>query len=174
MARKRIGKGITLVELLISVVLLAIVMGSVAVAMHASITSYTRNEEITLATQAARTVLNRIANDTRTAAAVTETADSATLTLAPQDPNVLSHTYHFDGTLLTWTQKTPSGQTTETLLGGTGDEVQVEAFSVTEESGLDAQGDPCIVNVVLKLKVRVGGETLLMRASASPRRNQTY
>ncbi|MFP4355769.1 MAG: type II secretion system protein J [Phycisphaerae bacterium] len=166
-------RGLTLIELLVAVVLMAIVMGSLAVAMHASVDNYTTNESIAVATQAARSVLNRIADDIRTANGIS-VPDTTTVVIIPQSPTVSEVQYKWDGTKLTWTQTKSGIDSVETLLGGMGDEVSVTSFTVSGLSGKDANGKACIKNVTLVLKVKVGDETQLMRASASPRRNQTY
>jgi prepilin-type N-terminal cleavage/methylation domain-containing protein len=63
-------KAFTLIEVLMSLVILAILMAAVAVAFDASVTNYQANEGIYRTINAGRQTLLRITNDVRTAQAV--------------------------------------------------------------------------------------------------------
>ena len=166
--------GLTMVELLVAVILIAIIMAAVSTAMHASLRNYTVNEQTAIATQAARTTLNRIAGDARSALGIDQTTANTKLSLVPPETGVTDVSYELADGKLTWSRTDGTGTVVETLLGGTDDEVQVVSFSAVKLNGKDAKGVSCVVNVAIELKVRVGDETVLMKASASPRRNQVY
>ena len=70
--------GFTLVELLLALALMGILLASVAAAFHASIQSYEVNTTIADATQAARSIMDRLARDVRQAHSVTATTSSVT------------------------------------------------------------------------------------------------
>lgn len=64
------GRGFTVAELLISLIILGILLTAAAVAFDASVTNFTANEDIFRAMNTARQALFRITSDLRTAQAV--------------------------------------------------------------------------------------------------------
>ena len=74
--RKR-RRGFTIVEILLSLTILAILMTAVAFAFDASVTNYQANKSIYQTVNTARQALLRITNDLRSAQAVAKSAFSA-------------------------------------------------------------------------------------------------
>lgn len=96
MAIKKIEliKGFTLVEVLISLVITAILMTAVAVALNGSIISYRENENIFKSANSARQALNRITTQLRTALADHDAANQSQCTLSLPDGSQV--TYHYN------------------------------------------------------------------------------
>lgn len=92
-------KAFTLVELLMSLMILGILMAAVAVAFDASVTNYQVNEGIYRAANTGRQALLRITNDIRTAKEVVDnTGGDTSLTLTTANDEIM--TYKFEnGTL---------------------------------------------------------------------------
>jgi len=67
MQNKRYHRGFTIVELLISLAITAILLTAIAVAFNASIINYTENQNIFKAINSARQALTRITTEVRTA-----------------------------------------------------------------------------------------------------------
>jgi len=172
-------QGMTLVEVLMALTILALLLTSLATAFHASITNYEDNREISSATQASRAVLNRITDAVRRASAVDLYAGSDRVHIVcPDDSlgrtpqyrfihepsqNRLRFQYYLDGTL-----------TEDQILLGENDNIKVTSFLVTLEQGKDWQGYDCAKSVIVKLGFKAGDKPFTMSASASPRRNQEY
>ncbi len=68
--RHRCSGGFTLIEVLIALALLAMLMGAVAAAVHASMTNYRENEDMFRAISTARQALIRITTDLRTSSKI--------------------------------------------------------------------------------------------------------
>jgi prepilin-type N-terminal cleavage/methylation domain-containing protein len=68
--RKSNRNGFTLVEMLMSLMIMSMLLAAVAVAVHASSVNYRQNEEMYRAMTTARAALLRITNDIRTAQGV--------------------------------------------------------------------------------------------------------
>jgi prepilin-type N-terminal cleavage/methylation domain-containing protein len=167
------SRGFTVVELLLALVILAILLTSAALAIHASMQSYTENDKIAAATQTGRSVLERITREVRTAAAVnSETPASELQLIPPADGSGLQEIrYEHAGDTLYYHRTVNGTTTTYVLIGGQDDDVKVHSFSVTVD---EWEGRDCTKNVTVWLEVEVDDHRLALRASASPRRNQLY
>jgi prepilin-type N-terminal cleavage/methylation domain-containing protein len=165
--------GFTLMEMMIALTMIAILLVSVATAIHASFYSFSENEKISAMTQTARTVLMRMCRDIRNADSVDATTTSVTI-LPPAEDNVTSIVYSFeDGTL--YYKKTPTGGTmTSYVLLASTEALHVQSFSVSTVMGLDSQGVNCIKSISVALCLAQGNERFTVTASADPRRNQLY
>ncbi len=86
-------KGFTLVEVLISVAILAMLAAAVAVAMEASINSYQENEDISKAMNTARQALFRMISQIRTAQAVNTADPSNQCSLITDDGTDITYRY---------------------------------------------------------------------------------
>jgi len=163
----------TIVEVLMSLAILAMLMSAVGAAVHACLHSYNENTEIAALTQAARSILYRMTRDVRRAAAVEPT--SSLLTIFPPDDGsgVTQIQYELVNGALIY-RRTVDGSDTDYPLLGSDDEVTVQAFEVDWETGKDWQGLDCTRNVTLHLTLLVDGQTFSSTASAAPRRNQLY
>ncbi len=168
--------GFTVMELLISLALLAMLLASAGIAVHAAITSQNENARLAAATQAARVVLNRLTRDVRTAAAVDYYSPSDVLRIVPPEDGSgleqIEYTIDYgQGKLLYRT--TAGGETTShTLLGD--NDIRVITFFATHEIGQDWQGLDCTKSVTVNLAFEVNGRRFTQTVSAAPRRNQQY
>ena len=79
MRKQKRKHGFTLMEVLISVAMLAMLMAAIGAAMHSSLQSYSENEKSLALTQAARSVLDRMMREVRTAADVDSTTNTLTI-----------------------------------------------------------------------------------------------
>lgn len=168
--------GFTLAEMLLALLILSGLLTAVGVAMHASMVNSAENADIAAATQAARVVVNRIARELRTAAAVDPYAGSAVVKIVPPaDSDFLEVRYEYNSSTqsLLYKTVTGAGTQTQTLLGGD-DGVKVLSFYALYEIGPNWEGVDCTKSVTIRLSFEVGGQTLSVTASAAPRRNQLY
>ncbi|HHH75982.1 MAG TPA: type II secretion system protein [Phycisphaerae bacterium] len=175
MKRQHHAAGLTLIELLVAAVLTAILITSIAVAMHASLENYSVNQRVANGTHVARRVLNNISEKIRTAQAVDSGGGSSILRIVPPDSEGIDQIeYELVGTVLYYRETIGATTNTYILVGDTLDDVKVDTFTVTKESGLDSEGQPCTAKVIIDLGLDIKGQPINMRASASPRKNQTY
>jgi len=174
MTDKRTRKhGFTIIEMLMALGILAMLLAAVAVAMHASMTSYRENEDLAAITQTARSTLYRMSREIRTAEAIN--ISSTSLTIIPPNDGSGTTEYHYefaDGEL-TYRVTQSGTPTTYTLIAST-DDVQVTGLTVTRQMGLDWEGLDCTKSVTVQLSLSVEGKPFNVTTSASPRRNQTY
>ena len=82
--RHRSG-GFTFVEVMVSVVLMALLMAAVGVAVHASMTNFRENEDMVRAITTARQALMRITTDLRSALDVSEADPAGQCTILRND-----------------------------------------------------------------------------------------
>jgi prepilin-type N-terminal cleavage/methylation domain-containing protein len=169
---KTATKGFSFVEVLIAVVLMAMLMTSVAAAVHAALQSYRENELITSMTQSARSILTRMMRDVRTADEVDSTSTSLSI-LPPDDGSgVTLIQYELAGGTFYYRRTVGSTTTSEVLLAP-GDQVSVDSFTVTRQTGIR---DSLVYteSVTATITFTAGGRTFTVTASADPRRNQEY
>lgn len=169
----------TIVEILMALTILALLLTSLAVAFHASMKTYDDNREIAAATQTARSVLNRLADNIRRAAAVDlSTGTNEIHVLCPDTDDGKSRevrfTYVVGSKTLRFREYIDSAVTTDQMLLGEGDDIEVTDFRVLTETGLDDEGLTCAKKIRLSLSFKSGSQSFSMSSSASPRRNQTF
>ncbi len=166
--------GFTLVEMLISLSLMAALLVSLAAVMNAALDSNTENIKMSETSQMGRSILKRICQDIRTATAVTTTSTSVTL-IPPTNPSgVTQIKYDLTGGKL-YVRRTISGtETNYVLLGDTTDNVTVETFTITSQAGTDYLGVACTATVNIQLKLDNDGNKFSLTASSSPRQNQAF
>jgi len=68
--KRKTPGGFTLIEMMIALALMAMLMGAIAAAVHASLTNYRENEEMFRAISTARQAVVRITTDLRTSSAI--------------------------------------------------------------------------------------------------------
>ncbi len=148
-------------------------LAAIAIALHASILSYNENDKIASITQTARSILDRMMRDVRTAAAVDSTTTQLTV-IPPDDGSGLTQIQYdyVEGTL--YYRRTVSGQTTSHVLLGPDDEITINAFTIIREIGIDWQGTSCTKSITVRLGLTVANQNFALTASAAPRRNQLY
>lgn len=162
----------TLAELLVALAITAVLLASVAVAMHGSMMTYTENERLADVTKTARIVLLRLSAHVRTAEAV-ESGDRRLSIIPPANPQAPTRLEYelVDGVL--YYRRTIGGKETSHVLVGNG-EVQVEGFEVTCETVQDGEDPAYTRTVQVELTLRSGVNRRTFTASACPRRNLTY
>ena len=166
-------RAFSLAELLLALALSAMLLAAVSVAMDASFTSYDQNDRIADSTQTARAILGRMANDIRTAAAVTTGAGTISIIPPANAQGLTLIVYVFANGALTMNRTVNGVVTACPLLDKTGD-VQLSGFTVISTQGLDSDSVPCTRSVTAHLIMTDGNQQFAVTASASPRRNQTF
>ena len=162
-------RAFTLVEVLVSLMILGLLMGGMAVAMNAYLGSYEENEHVATLTHTARFILSRMMGEVRMAADVDSTATQ--LTITPVDGSEFQQIQYelADGEL--WYRRTVSGTREEGVLTGDGaDGITVDEFSIVRE---DSQGGTPL-SVKVRLALSRGDESFAVTSSAAIRRNQQY
>ncbi len=95
-----IRSAFTLMEVLISMTILAVLMTAVAVAFDASMKNYKDNEALAKQMNIARAALLRMTNDIRTAREIVVNADSTQCRIASNGDDQPDIIYRFDGNVL--------------------------------------------------------------------------
>lgn len=171
------AKGFTLAELLIALAILALLLTSIAIAFQASMHNIQENERLSAATQAGRSVLNRITMEVRDGAAIDLSSPSNTLVIMlPDDGSGTDRRtrYTFGGGVLTRESLVNGAVTESQILLGNNDGATVSSFTVTIVTGLDWQKYACAKSVTLALDFAQDGLQTAVTASACPRKNQIY
>lgn len=153
--------GFTLVELLISLALLAMIMAAVGVAVHASAINYKANESIFAAMSTARQATMRITSDLRTGWAVSGTDPSTQCSFFTADGRDI--TYRFNNADNTLYLDIHSVDSTDSYVLCR----NVTAMTFTRTP---ATGDP-VRNVRLSITVTVDGQSQTVASAAVIRRN---
>jgi len=162
----------TLVETVLTVTLTAMLLAAIAVAVKTSLSSYQNNEKVAAVTQGARSALNQMMRDIRAAEAV-EALPARLTIVPPADVSGLQQIqYEFLGDGKLYYRRTVSGVTTSYVL--LGDDVSVSTFYVTSKMAEDGEGILYTKGVTVRLELVVDNQTMVVTASASPRRNQEY
>lgn len=97
---RSVPNGFTMIEVLISMTILAVLMAAVAVAFDASMKNYKDNEALAKQMNIARAALLRMTNDIRTARGIVVDADSTKCGIdndGDGEPDII---YRFDGNVL--------------------------------------------------------------------------
>lgn len=98
------GRGFTVAELLISLIILGILLTAAAVAFDASVTNFTANEDIFRAMNTARQALFRITSDLRTAQSVglipDDDVDNQQCSIQTANGDFLTYRYDADAGIL--------------------------------------------------------------------------
>lgn len=164
--------GFSLVEILISLALMAALLTSVAAAIQASLQSYRENETITEASQTARSCLARMMREVRTADEVDSTSARLTI-LPPADGSGLTQIqYELSGGALYY-RRTVGGTTTSQALLAATDDVRISSFNISRVTG-SSGGTTYTKSITARIGLAADGQNFYTTASASLRRNQEY
>jgi len=166
----RLTPAFTLVEVLLTLAILAMLLASVAIAVHASLQSYTVNESIASVTQASRVILSRMMGEIRTAGDVDSTDTLLTITPPDDGSGLQQIQYEYTGGKLHYRRTVNGIQSDHVLLGDGADGIVISAFSIVPEDS--DEGVPLSRKVRLVLKR--GGANFAVTASAAIRRNREY
>ena len=164
MTRQRRRCAFTLMEMLISLSILAMLLASVAAAVQASLSGHAANDRIAAATQTARVIMTRMMRQVRMADDIDSTSTQLTIT-PPDDGSGLTEIRYelSDGKLYLY--RTVSGQTQSYIL--IGDESTIpECFFVLRED--DQEGNP--ISITVRLGLAIDEHTFAMTSSASLRK----
>jgi prepilin-type N-terminal cleavage/methylation domain-containing protein len=171
--------GFTIVELLMSLMLVSVLLTAIAMAMKASMDSYEQNRNISAVSQASRSLAMRMQRELRQAEAVDYTAGASKVVITPpaSASGLQEITYTYNSANKTLTQSlryTDSGKDTTETLFDSSSEVELSGFFVTYKTVLNAQGLSCTQRVICTTYFTIDGQTSPLVFTASPRRNQTY
>ena len=169
----RLRRGLTVPEMLISLIILAVLMVAIGTAAQGVLHSHAENHRISRLSQTARVVLGRILDDVRTADGVD--ADSQRITIVPPDnyEHVEEIEYEFDDGVLYYRRTIGGEQSSQALLPADG-EVHVQTFVVTRQMAQDDLGVWYTKSLTVRLTLRSGNDSLSVTGSVCPRRNMDY
>lgn len=167
MPRPSERRGVSLVEVLMSLSILALLLGSVAAAIQASSTTYSENDKAAVLTQMARTVLDRMARQARSAADIN--SDATSITIYSDAAHLNGAKYVVANQQLNYVSIAGGVQTTETLLGA-GDDTAVTGFSVVRQEN----AVPKTVAVAVAIELTYSGRKLSVTSSAVVRANKDW
>lgn len=162
----------TLVELLLSMCLMAVLLTSLGFAVNASMKSYTSDIAMTNLTRTSRLIMDRMTRDVRTARNVD--CASNTLKIYPLDANVAPEVdYVLQSGSFIYRKINGTTITDYPLLSST-DPVTPTAFTINLSYTTLADGNSYATLASLKLSLKAGTQTMTVTGSASPRRNITH
>lgn len=165
----------TLVELLIALSITALLLTAVATVMQAAFQSIEENQEIAEATQTARSVLNRISTQIRTAEDIQWSEPLLLITPPENDENITQYQYELAGSGLVYRIASASGTATHVLISTENTEtVKISRWSVTSIDGKDSDGADCTRAITVGLDISAGNNTFSNSATACPRRKLTF
>jgi len=167
--KSTLTRGFTLIEILISLVILGMMMAAVGLAFNASVTNYTSNANMFQAMSTARQAMMRMTSDLRTATAVSSTEPATQCSMTTADGRNI--TYQFDA----------ANNRLNLVVNGSGVNAgtyvlcrNVSALTFTRTS---APADPpdhplaYVKNVRINMSVTVGNEVQTVASAAVIRRN---
>jgi len=162
-------RGFTLIEMMMSLVILAMLMTAVGAAIDGSLNSCSENNNIASATQLGRMILGRMLREVRTCVDLDSTSQMLDITppdpVAETDPTRIVYEV-VDGVLVRRTT-VQGDESSQELLGGQ-DGTSVEAFVVLRED--DFEGNP--ISVTVRLVLGVDDRIFAMTTSATIRNSQ--
>lgn len=152
----RSRRGLSLIEVLISLAIMAVLLTAVASSFMASASVIDMNDQFFRATQAGRVSVNQIMSTLRQCKTVSVGINSLDVTTATE-----TRAYNFDSTAKTLNMTMPDG------IGGS--LTQPLAHNVKSVT-FSTDG----TTVSMLLKIEVGNNTITLSGSAMPRRSITY
>ena len=166
MARKRRQSvGFTLVELLISLVLCAILLVGFGMVLHGTLFSYEQNTNSTALDQVGRSIIERMAQEIRSSSNLD--CSSNLLRIYPSDPSDPDEIRYRLQDGVFYYDQVNGGVVTSNILVGTQDSVTVQSFTVD----LILDGSTATLASV-SLGLQSGDATRTIKTSASPRVNR--
>lgn len=162
-------RGFTLVEMMMSLVIMAMLMTAVGTAVDGSLNSCSENNKIASATQLGRMILGRMLREVRTCVDLDSTGQMLDITprdpIAETDPTRI--VYELVDGVLARRATVGGSESSQVLLGGQ-DGTSVEAFVVLRED--DIEGNP--VSVTVRLVLGVDDRIFSLTTSAAIRNGQ--
>lgn len=173
-ARKR---GFTLVEVLISVLLLSILVTSVATAVRAALGSCKDNASADLLNQTTRNLLLRITREMRTCDTIDQGAGDSHLVIYPATnaANIQEIQYIWDSHAKTLSYaRTINNVTTTQVIFDTHSDVTVTAFVVAYDVATGTDGVAYTRRARVTITFQMGQTIITLACSATPRLGLTY
>jgi len=163
LAKRKTKSGFTIIEMLISLAILALLMSAVATAFYASAVNYRENEDIFRAVHTARQVLFRITMELRTATAVKHDDPANECTMVTAEGSNITYRYNSgDNTLYLITNDDATDADYVFC-----DNVTAMSFVRTFDTG-----DPTVVkNVQINMTVAAGDVSQTVSTAVVVRRN---
>lgn len=155
------GDGFTLVELLASLAITAILLAALAVAFNASVVNYRENEDMFFAMNGARQALNRITTQLRTASAVDPNAPTSQCALITTGGSSITYRYDSTDDKLYLDSGAASYVACDNVAG----------MTFTKQTGVDDEGVTYVKNVQISMTVASGNVSQVLSAAAVVRRN---
>jgi Tfp pilus assembly protein PilW len=162
---KKLGSGLTMVELLIALAITTVLLTAVAVAFNASITNYQQNQDIFKTINTARQALFRITTHLRTASAVQTTEASNQCSLITSDSQDITYRYNSSNDKLYLVTNDDLTDSDYVLCDN------VTAMTFTKNTDVDDDGVTYVKSVQLSMTVQSGNLTRDVSAAAVVRRN---
>ena len=169
--RRRLG--LSLVEVMISLSIAALLLTAAATAFNVSAAAVEDNNKFFRATQAARVSLHQILTNVRRGSVKLESGPHwVRLTTAPAPGETV-------GDDVTYEYRPEAKQLVLVTNDSTEDPDYVLASNVADmtfgvESGTDYNNDDCVANVTVTIRVKVDGNVVTLSGAAAPRRNLKY
>lgn len=161
-------RGLTLVEMLLALAIVAMLLAAVAVAVNGSMTSMRENDRNLALAQMVRWTLNQITTDIRTASSVSTTTNSLTVVSPANTQGITQVRYMVSDGEFCRLRTIAGVEQTQVLLEADGP-VTVSSMAVATRVE-----DGTIRSVSVTLNLNQAGRDYSFTASASPRRNQDY
>lgn len=165
--RTRARRGLSIVEVLVSITIVAMLLTAVAAAFSASSQIIDQNDQFFRATQAARVSLNQMLTEIRRSQAVSlpSYTEIDLITFDGQDQiYVYSPTNEIIKLITTGNINDPGYRLA----------CNVTSCSFAADTQVDKGGISHVVRVSISMVVQVGTNTIRLDGSAAPRREQTY
>jgi len=165
--------GVSLVEMMLALAVMAALLAAVAVAMQGVFQAYNENQKIAEVTQVARAVLHRMMKEVRTADGVDSASQRISIIPPANGAGVTAIEYELVSGTLYYRQTVGGVETSEPLIAADGD-VQVTAFNVSRQTDLDGEGVSYTKTLTAELALTVGENPFQVTASVCPRRNISF
>lgn len=170
-------RGLSLVEIMISLAITSMLLTAIAAAFQSSSQVIENNDRFFRATQSARVAINQITTEVRRCDAIDNANITATLLpiLRPVEtrpPNEALRYYKYDATnkrIVIYFQYLDGTLSAEYPIA---EAVQGNPFSW--DMGVDANNAVCVARVSVAIEVKVGSSDIRISGSAAPRRSLTY
>jgi len=163
----------TIIEVLLSLAILAILLSAVALSMQGGVECFDENEEISQLIQTSQVVLNRMMSEIRTAQAVDTDTHWIGIIPPENDDGITNIEYELvDGVL--YYRQTINGEQTSQELISSDDVAKVVSFTVSRETAIGEDDLIYTKSVTATLKLQAGDNRFTITTSACPRRNMSY
>jgi prepilin-type N-terminal cleavage/methylation domain-containing protein len=164
----RVRRGLSLVEVMISLAISAMLLTAVAAAFTASSDAIEVNDEFFRASQAARVSMNQILTEIRRANAVQVPTSNKTLSMMTHDGKDRTYTYDSNAKKLKLITNDVTTDPDYTLAGN----CSTATFDV--DTYKDTGGITHVVRVSVTICVQVGRNQIRLTGSAAPRKEQVW